>query len=262
MAELHLHGGTAVRAAVLRALGAIPDCRPAEAGAFTRRAFLNGRLDLTEAEGIADLIEAETEAQRVQALRQLEGALGGRSRRGATRPSTSWPRRKPPSISPTRATWTTAASTPPSPAAPPNSRRTSEKPLRTGGAASACARVFAWCWPGRRMPANRPAQCAGRPRRGHRLRHPRHHPRRHRGALRPRRPPRHAGRYRRPARDRRPGRSRGRRPHPPPHRNRRPRVAAHSHRRARAGPGGGGRQRYGFAPRRIWRRLPRDNSVR
>ncbi len=76
MAELHLHGGTAVRAAVLRALGAIPDCRPAEAGAFTRRAFLNGRLDLTEAEGIADLIEAETEAQRVQALRQLEGALG------------------------------------------------------------------------------------------------------------------------------------------------------------------------------------------
>ncbi|SFL39676.1 tRNA uridine-5-carboxymethylaminomethyl(34) synthesis GTPase MnmE [Methylorubrum salsuginis] len=76
MAELHLHGGTAVRAAVLRALGAQPGCRPAEAGAFTRRAFLNGRLDLTEAEGIADLIDAETEAQRVQALRQLEGALG------------------------------------------------------------------------------------------------------------------------------------------------------------------------------------------
>lgn len=76
MAELHLHGGPAVRAAVLRALGRLPGCRPAEAGAFSRRAFLNGRIDLTEAEGIADLIEAETEAQRVQALRQLDGALG------------------------------------------------------------------------------------------------------------------------------------------------------------------------------------------
>ncbi|CAO4182898.1 tRNA uridine-5-carboxymethylaminomethyl(34) synthesis GTPase MnmE [Methylorubrum aminovorans] len=76
MAELHLHGGLAVRAAVLRALASVPGCRPAEAGAFSRRAFLNGRIDLTEAEGIADLIDAETEAQRVQALRQLDGALG------------------------------------------------------------------------------------------------------------------------------------------------------------------------------------------
>ena len=76
MAELHLHGGPAVRAAVLRALGGLPGCRPAEAGAFTRRAFLNNRLDLTEAEGIADLIDAETEAQRLQALRQLDGSLG------------------------------------------------------------------------------------------------------------------------------------------------------------------------------------------
>lgn len=76
MAELHLHGGTAVRSAVLRVLGRVPGCRPAEAGAFSRRAFLNGRIDLTEAEGIADLIDAETEAQRVQALRQLDGALG------------------------------------------------------------------------------------------------------------------------------------------------------------------------------------------
>ena len=76
MAELHLHGGLAVREAVLRALAAIPDCQPAEAGAFSRRAFLNGRLDLTEAEGIADLIDAETEAQRRQALRQLDGVLG------------------------------------------------------------------------------------------------------------------------------------------------------------------------------------------
>ncbi|MGU3361413.1 tRNA uridine-5-carboxymethylaminomethyl(34) synthesis GTPase MnmE [Methylobacterium sp. M6A4_1b] len=76
MAELHLHGGVAVRSAVLRALAEIPGCRLAEPGAFTRRAFLNGRLDLTEAEGIADLIDAETEAQRRQALRQLDGALG------------------------------------------------------------------------------------------------------------------------------------------------------------------------------------------
>ncbi|WP_336490724.1 tRNA uridine-5-carboxymethylaminomethyl(34) synthesis GTPase MnmE [Methylobacterium nigriterrae] len=76
MAELHLHGGLAVRAGVIRALAAFPGCRPAEAGAFTRRAVLNGRLDLTEAEGIADLIDAETEAQRRQALRQLDGALG------------------------------------------------------------------------------------------------------------------------------------------------------------------------------------------
>jgi len=73
-AELHLHGGRAVVTAVsdtLVALGA----RPAEAGEFTRRAFLNGRLDLTEAEGIADLIAAETDAQRRQAMRQAEGGL-------------------------------------------------------------------------------------------------------------------------------------------------------------------------------------------
>ncbi|GJD73560.1 tRNA uridine-5-carboxymethylaminomethyl(34) synthesis GTPase MnmE [Methylobacterium goesingense] len=76
MVELHLHGGIAVRSAVLRALADIPACCPAEPGAFTRRAFLNGRLDLTEAEGIADLIDAETEAQRRQALRQLDGVLG------------------------------------------------------------------------------------------------------------------------------------------------------------------------------------------
>ncbi|WP_375409043.1 tRNA uridine-5-carboxymethylaminomethyl(34) synthesis GTPase MnmE [uncultured Methylobacterium sp.] len=76
MAELYLHGGLAVRAGVLASLSARPGCRPAEAGAFSRRAFLNGRIDLTEAEATADLIEAETEAQRRQALRQLEGALG------------------------------------------------------------------------------------------------------------------------------------------------------------------------------------------
>jgi tRNA modification GTPase len=76
MAELQLHGGHAVVAAVLAALGAIEGCRPAEAGEFTRRAFDNGRLDLTEVEGLADLIAAETPAQRRQAFRQLKGLIG------------------------------------------------------------------------------------------------------------------------------------------------------------------------------------------
>jgi tRNA modification GTPase len=75
-AELHIHGGIATRAAVLRSLGAIEGCRPAEAGEFTRRAFLNGRMDLSRVEGLADLIDAETEAQRRQAMRQLDGSLG------------------------------------------------------------------------------------------------------------------------------------------------------------------------------------------
>ncbi|MBX6742096.1 MAG: tRNA uridine-5-carboxymethylaminomethyl(34) synthesis GTPase MnmE [Acetobacteraceae bacterium] len=73
-AELHLHGGPAVIAGVAEALVAA-GARPAEPGEFTRRAFLNGKLDLTAAEGIADLIAAETAAQRRQALRQAEGAL-------------------------------------------------------------------------------------------------------------------------------------------------------------------------------------------
>jgi tRNA modification GTPase len=76
-AELHLHGGPAVVAAVADALVAL-GARPAEPGEFTRRAFVHGKLDLTAAEGVADLIEAETEAQRRQALRQLEGGLAGR----------------------------------------------------------------------------------------------------------------------------------------------------------------------------------------
>ena len=74
--ELHVHGGPAVVAALIEALAALPGLRPAQAGEFTRRAFLNGKLDLTQAEGVADLINAETEAQRRQALRQLDGALG------------------------------------------------------------------------------------------------------------------------------------------------------------------------------------------
>jgi len=74
--ELHLHGGRAVVAAALEALGRLPGLRPAEAGEFTRRAFDNDRLDLSAVEGLADLIAAETEAQRRQALRQMEGGLG------------------------------------------------------------------------------------------------------------------------------------------------------------------------------------------
>ncbi len=74
--ELHLHGGPAVLAAVLAALGRRPGLRHAEPGEFTRRAFLAGKIDLTETEGIADLIAAETEAQRRQALRQTRGELG------------------------------------------------------------------------------------------------------------------------------------------------------------------------------------------
>lgn len=77
--ELHLHGGRAVVEAVLTALGQIEGLRPAEPGAFTRRAFENGRLDLTEVEGLADLIEAETAAQREQALRQMSGSLSARA---------------------------------------------------------------------------------------------------------------------------------------------------------------------------------------
>jgi tRNA modification GTPase len=76
-AELHLHGGRAVLEGVSTALQAC-GARPAEPGEFTRRAFLNGRLDLTAAEGIADLIDAETAAQRRQALRQAGGALAER----------------------------------------------------------------------------------------------------------------------------------------------------------------------------------------
>ena len=75
VAELHLHGSRAVLAAVMTAL-ARRGLRLAEPGEFTRRAFENGKLDLTQAEAVADLAAAETEAQRRQALRQLEGRLG------------------------------------------------------------------------------------------------------------------------------------------------------------------------------------------
>ncbi len=75
VAELHVHGGRAVIAAVLTRLAGFPGLRAAEAGEFTRRAFAAGRMDLTEIEGLADLVRAETEAQRRQAVRQASGAL-------------------------------------------------------------------------------------------------------------------------------------------------------------------------------------------
>ncbi|MGB3166306.1 MAG: tRNA uridine-5-carboxymethylaminomethyl(34) synthesis GTPase MnmE [Alteraurantiacibacter sp.] len=75
LAELHCHGGRAVIAAVKHALGAIPECREAEPGEFTRRAFANGRIDLAEAEGLADLLAAETEIQRRSAMAMAGGAL-------------------------------------------------------------------------------------------------------------------------------------------------------------------------------------------
>jgi tRNA modification GTPase len=75
--EIQHHGGTAVLAELLEVLGRLPGFRLAEPGEFTRRAFVNGRLDLTEAEGLADLIDATTRAQARQALRQLDGGLGG-----------------------------------------------------------------------------------------------------------------------------------------------------------------------------------------
>ena len=78
LAELHVHGGRAVVAAVLATLGRMEGLRPATAGEFTRRAFENGRIDLAEAEGLADLLAAETEGQRQSALTLAEGALGRR----------------------------------------------------------------------------------------------------------------------------------------------------------------------------------------
>jgi tRNA modification GTPase len=80
VAEFHVHGGRAILAALFAALSSLPGMRAAEPGEFTRRGFENGKLDLTEAEGLDDLIHADTERQRRQALRQLRGLLGDRAR--------------------------------------------------------------------------------------------------------------------------------------------------------------------------------------
>jgi tRNA modification GTPase len=80
VAEFHVHGGRAVLASLFSALSVHKNVRPAEPGEFTRRAFENGKLDLTEAEGLDDLIHADTDRQRRQALRQLKGLLGDKAR--------------------------------------------------------------------------------------------------------------------------------------------------------------------------------------
>jgi tRNA modification GTPase len=80
IAEFHVHGGRAVLAALFEALSSFDNTRAAEPGEFTRRAFENGKLDLTEAEGLDDLIHADTDRQRRQALRQLKGLLGDKAR--------------------------------------------------------------------------------------------------------------------------------------------------------------------------------------
>ena len=78
-AELQVHGSVAVVQAIARVLSGMPGVRQAEPGEFTRRALLNGRLDLAQVEGLADLIDAETEVQRQQAMRVLSGAIGRRA---------------------------------------------------------------------------------------------------------------------------------------------------------------------------------------
>src|SRR6202047_1550508 len=80
VAEFHVHGGRAVLATLFEALSAFAEVRAAEPGEFTRRAFENGKLDLTEAEGLDDLIHADTDRHRRQALRHLKGLLGDQAR--------------------------------------------------------------------------------------------------------------------------------------------------------------------------------------
>jgi tRNA modification GTPase len=80
VAEFHVHGGRAVLSALFAALSSFENTRAAEPGEFSRRAFENGKLDLTEAEGLDDLIHADTDRQRRQALRQLKGLLGDKAR--------------------------------------------------------------------------------------------------------------------------------------------------------------------------------------
>jgi tRNA modification GTPase len=84
VAEFHVHGGRAVLAALFTVLSAFENLRAAEPGEFTRRAFENGKLDLTEAEALDDLIHADTDRQRRQALRHLHGLLGDRARHWRT----------------------------------------------------------------------------------------------------------------------------------------------------------------------------------
>ena len=75
VAEFHLHGSPAVVKAVLESLSKIPSFRPAEAGEFTKRAFMNGRMSFLEVEALGDLLNAETEQQRRQAMQGVMGAF-------------------------------------------------------------------------------------------------------------------------------------------------------------------------------------------
>jgi tRNA modification GTPase len=95
VAELQTHGGRAVIEGTLAALARIEGLRPAEAGEFTRRGFENGKIDLTQVEGLADLVFADTQAQRRQALRQLKGLIGEKAE--------SWRRRLTEALAPVEA---------------------------------------------------------------------------------------------------------------------------------------------------------------
>ena len=86
VAEFHVHGGRAVVYGVLDALASVPGLRPAEPGEFTRRAVLNGKMDLVEAEAVADLVAADTSRQRHQALDQLQGVHSALYERVASAP--------------------------------------------------------------------------------------------------------------------------------------------------------------------------------
>ena len=154
MAELQVHGGRAVIQGVLAALGDIEGCRLAEPGEFARRALENGKLDLTGVEGLADLVDAETAAQRRQALRQAGGAL--------FRLYEGWRQRLIGAMAQLEAAIDFSdepdVAVVPVKAPAPRSRRwpaRSASISTTAIAASCCAKVSTSCWRGRPTPASR-----------------------------------------------------------------------------------------------------------
>ncbi len=208
MAELHVHGGRAVMRAVVDALLSLPGTRLAEPGEFARRAFENGKLDLTEVEGLADLITAETEAQRRQALAQSQGSLralyeGWRDEllraqalieagldfadEGDVIADVGL---KAETIAESLARRDRA------PSRRPQRRALARRAARGDRRSAQCRQVVA-------------AECARQARRGDRVGGGRHHARCHRGASRSRRRAGHADRHRRSARGGRRGRGRG-----------------------------------------------------
>jgi tRNA modification GTPase len=187
VAELHVHGSPAVTAALLRTLRDQPNLRPAEAGEFTRRALENGRLDLAQVEGLADLIDAETDAQRRQAWRVFSGALGQRAEH--------WRARLLRAVALVEAVINFAEEDVPEDVFPEvlDLTATLSAELRTKprGPAwpSACATGFevAIVGPAERRQVHASQQVGGA-RRRHHLRDRRHHPRRDRGPHGPRGP--------------------------------------------------------------------------